>query len=81
MVGCILALWMLKGKNQLSHTPISIYTDSQSFIQSIGARRAKSGSYLTDEFVRIAEQITAGLAPSALDLSIKLRWVPAHSSM
>ena len=50
-VGCILALWLLKDENQLSHTATSIYMDSQSFIQSIGARRAKSGScYDFDRF-------------------------------
>jgi len=29
-VGCVLAFWLLKDENQLSISPISIYTDSQS---------------------------------------------------
>jgi ribonuclease HI len=80
-VGCLLAIWMLKGLNRLSRTPISIYTDSQSFIQSIGARRAKSGSYLTDEFLRLANLVTGDTAPSTMTHRIHLHWVAAHSKV
>ena len=80
-MGCILALWLLKGENQLSNIPVTIYTDSQSFIQSIGSRRAKSGSYLTDEFVKVAEQLTRGLPPSPPKLRIKISWIAARSGV
>jgi ribonuclease HI len=77
-VGCILALWLLRGEDQLSDRSISLYTDSQAFIQSMGARRARTGSYLTDELIRIAEQIIGRATRGPITHRVKIRWIAAH---
>ena len=80
-VKCILALWLLKDENQLSISPISIYTDSQSFVQSFKYQRARPGSYISDFFMKTAVQITKGVCPDILTHRVKLRWIAAHSNV
>ena len=79
-VGCIMALWLLKGENPLSQAPISLCMDSQAFIQSIGARRASSGSYLSDEFIKQAEHMTRFRILEESN-KIQLCWIAAHSKV
>jgi len=80
-VSCVLALWLLKDENQLSISPISIYTDSQSFVQSFKDQRAKTGSYISNFFMKTAAQITKGVCPDILTHRVKLRWIAAHSNV
>ena len=80
VVGGLLALWMLRDSNRISRFPISIYSDSQAFIRSIGAQKAKSGYHLVEQFTNQANSIVEQAAPTRTPEKIKLRWIAAHNN-
>ncbi|KAF8804315.1 hypothetical protein BYT27DRAFT_7259301 [Phlegmacium glaucopus] len=80
-VGGLMALWLLRGSNRISCLPISIYSDSQAFIKSIGAQRAISGYHLVEDFTRQAESLVAHSEPTRPPEKIVLRWIAAHENV
>jgi len=80
-VGGLMALWLLRGSNRISHLPISIYSDSQAFIKSIGTQQAKSGYHIVSHFTRQAETLISNAEPTRNPERIKLRWIAAHENV
>ena len=80
-VGGMMALWLLRGSNRISHLPILIYSDSQAFIKSIRAQRATSGYHLVSLFTSQAESLIENADQTRRPERIKLRWIAAHENV
>ena len=72
---------VLRGSNRISHFPISIYSDSQAFIRSIGAQRAKLGYHLVEQFTKQVESLIEQAIPIRTPEKIRLRWIAAHNNV
>ncbi|KAF8814387.1 hypothetical protein BYT27DRAFT_7082368 [Phlegmacium glaucopus] len=66
-----MALWLLWGSNQISHLPISIHSDSQTF----------SGYHLISHLTRQAETLIANSESTRIQKRITLRWIAAYENL
>jgi len=80
-VGGLMALWLLRGSNRISRLPISIYSDSQAFIKSVGNQRAKLGYHLMEHFTQQGESLLAHADPTRRPERIMLQWIAAHENV
>jgi ribonuclease HI len=79
--GMIMAAWLLRGSNRISHFPISIYSDSQALLKSIVAQRASPGFHLVKELTGLLEDLVLRANPVNNPDRIKLRWIAAHKDV
>lgn len=79
--GITMALWLLKGIDRLSHSSVSLYSDSQAVLRSIRAQRAKPGYHWIRGLTDLAETLFSGGVSTNSSSRPKLNWIAAHKDV
>ncbi|KAF8152318.1 hypothetical protein B0H34DRAFT_821249 [Crassisporium funariophilum] len=77
-VGGILAMWLLRGINEVQRTPSSIYTDSRAFQQILQKRRPKSGAHLITMLTKTTEEAAKKYAITGNHPRFNIHWIASH---
>jgi ribonuclease HI len=81
VAGVLMALWMLRGSNRISHLPISIYSDSQAILRVIRTQGEIPGYHLIEKITRLAESLVQRVDSSSQPHIIKSKWIAAHKEV
>jgi hypothetical protein len=79
--GVVMALWLLRGLNRISHLSISIYSDSQAFLKVLKAQHASPGYHLIRDLVDMAESLIQEIDLVNRRHKIKFHWIAAHKNV
>ena len=70
--GGILAMWLLEHHPGIRGKRVTVYTDSQAFLQGLDRRKGKPAQHLVQAFLDAANN---------LPCQLRLRWISAHSEV
>jgi len=70
--GGILAMWLIKHHPGVRGKRVTMYTDSQAFLQGLDRRKGKPAQHLVQTFLEAANNLSCRL---------RLRWISAHSEV
>ncbi|TFK36562.1 hypothetical protein BDQ12DRAFT_609576 [Crucibulum laeve] len=76
-IGTILAVWLLRQMN-INFSTSKMFTDIQNFMQILGKRGRKTGQYIQNEFIAMAEELWQHVPHSDL---LWIQWISAHSKV